>query len=288
MSVQSTGRARFWLLVPGLLFMGVFFIAPTLLLFEISFRAADDFGNMLDSWTVDYYAQAFSRPYFSGALIQSLQLSIEVTLTCSVLGFIAAYAIVRARSRVLRSILYAIVISPLLTSVIARSFGWIVLLSRGGLVNKALLAAGLVDQPLRLLYTSSATVVAVAQVLMPFAVLPVVSAFSGTNRDIERASSILGASALRTFFRITLPLAMRGVVVGGLLVFAHAMGIYITPLLVGGASRSLMSIRIYQQTLNYFHVSQAAALSFVLLAVTLGIVTFVSISFNSWSRRRLG
>lgn len=278
----------YWLVLPGVLFMILFFIAPTLLLFEASFRVTDQYGNMQEGFTLEHYITALSRPYFTGAIVQSLRLAIEATLICCVVGYIVAYSIVHTRSRILKPILYAIVISPLLTSVIARSFGWIVLLTRRGVLNEAMMGLGLIDSPLRMLYTGPATVIAVSQVLIPFAVLPIVSAFSSLNPDVHRASSILGASAFRTFFRVTLPLTLRGIVTGGLLVFALAMGIYITPLLVGGPSRPLLSVRVYEQVLSYFHVSQAAALSFVLLAVTAAIIATVSVVFNSWSSRRLG
>lgn len=280
--------AGYYLVAPAFLYLVLFFVAPTVYLFHASFSKVDRFNNMVDGYTLEHYRAAFVEPYLSRSVLTSLSMSVQVTLVCVVLGYIAAYAIVHSRSRTLKALMFAVVISPLLTSVIARSYGWIVLLANNGVVNQALVGAGVIDAPLRMLYTAPATVVAVAQVLIPFAILPVVSAFANVDGDLSRASSIMGAGALRTFTRIVLPLTAPGVMVGASLVFTLSMGIYITPLVVGGASQPLLSIRIYDQILALFNIPQGAALSFVLLVVTLTTVVAANAVFRIWSRRRLG
>jgi putative spermidine/putrescine transport system permease protein len=284
-----TTRFPIWLAaVPGATFLLVFFVAPIFFLFSASFREVDMFNNMLETTTTGNYSKIVTDPLMYNSILESLQMSFEVTAICAVLGYIAAYAIVNTRSRTIKSLMYGIVISPLLTSVIARSFGWIVLLSKNGVVNELLMGTGIIETGLRMIYTAPATSIAVAQILLPFSVLPVVSAFADLNRDMEKASAMLGASNLRTFFRIVLPLTAPAVFTGAVLVFVHAMGIYITPLVVGGVSRPLASIRIYDQILTYFNIPQGAALSFVLLLVTAITVALATVVFRTWSGRRLG
>lgn len=286
--MQDTLFPRHWLLLPGLVFLSIFFFFPAVYLFYASFQAVDIYGNSTGEFTGGNYAKIWTDSYYSSSIGQTMKMALQATLVCCVMGYIAGYAIVHARSRSMRAILYAVVISPLLTSVIARSFGWIVLLSRGGVVNETLMGLGLTDAPMRMLYTEGSTIVAVAQVLMPFAVLPIVTALTSMNKDVRKAAAVLGASRARIFFSITLPLTLPGVLTGGLLVFIQAMGIYITPLVVGGPNRPLIAVRIYEQVLSFFNVPQAAALSFVLLLLTLTIAIFVGGAFRKWSYRRLG
>jgi len=195
-----------------------------------------------------------------------------VTVLCLLLGYPAAYYMVRVRSATYRRILYAIVVSPLLISVIVRSYGWVVLLANNGVVNGTLLSLGLIERPLRMLGTFGSVIVATVHVLLPFMMLPIASALQSVDTVLERASQSLGASPWQTFWRVTLPLSMPGVVAGTSLVIALTLGIYITPLLVAGPLQPLFAIGIYYVTLSQLDFPLGAALSFVLLVFTLAVI----------------
>lgn len=175
----------------------------------------------------------------------------------------------RARSAF---VVAACVFVPLWTSVLIRSYAWILLLQRNGPINSFLRDHGLIEGPLKLLYTHGAVVLGMTHVLMPFAILPIFATLKTLSPDYRRAAANLGANRLQTFLRITLPLSLPGVFAGGLLCFVLALGFYITPALLGGPGSMLMATLIGQQTTVLLDWPFAAALSTVLLAVTLVIV----------------
>ena len=154
--------------------------------------------------------------------------------------------------------------------------GWVVLLANNGVVNGTLVALGLVDRPLRMLGTFGSVIVATVHVLLPFMMLPIASALQDLDPALERAAQSLGATPAQTFWRVTLPLSMPGVLAGASLVVALTLGIYITPLLVAGPLQPLFAIGIYYVTLNQLNFPLGAALSFILLAFTLAVIGVVS------------
>ncbi len=143
--------------------------------------------------------------------------------------------------------LILVVLLPLLTSVVVRTFAWIVILGRQGIVNSALVSLGLIDTPLRLLYTEGGVIVALAQVQMPLMVLPLITALSRIDPNMDDASAALGAGAWRGFWRITVPLSLPGIIAGCMLTYAAAITAFITQSLVGGGQMLFMPMYIYQQ-----------------------------------------
>jgi putative spermidine/putrescine transport system permease protein len=222
------------------------------------------------------YTTFATSPYFHRMVWGSVKLTAWVTVLCLLLGYPAAYYMVRVRSTMYRTILYAIVVSPLLISVIVRSYGWVVLLANNGVVNGSLVGLGLADRPLRMLGTFGSVVVATVHVLLPFMMLPIASALQDRDPTLERAAQNLGATPLQTFWRVTLPLSMSGVLAGTGLVIALTLGIYITPLLVAGPLQPLFAIGIYYVTLNQLNFPLGAALSFVLLVFTLAVMALAA------------
>lgn len=176
---------------------------------------------------LDQYARFLLDPFSLQVLGATLWLGVEVTALTLLLGLPLALLLTWAPAR-LRGLLTLIVLLPLLTSVVVRTFAWIVILGRQGIVNASLLALGLTDTPLKLLYTEGGLVLALAQVQMPLMVLPLVTALSRIDPNLADASAALGAGAWRTFLRVTLPLCLPGIVAGCLLTFAAAITAFIT------------------------------------------------------------
>jgi putative spermidine/putrescine transport system permease protein len=273
--VSPFGRQRLVaaaLLAPAVLLLLVFFVLPSVDLFRLSLSWMDAQRSIHDDMSLVNYRTFATSPYFHRMVWGSVKLTLWVTVLCLLLGYPAAYYMVHVRSTLYRTILYAVIVSPLLISVIVRSYGWVVLLANNGVVNGTLVGLGVVDRPLRMLGTFGSVIVATVHVLLPFMMLPITSALQDVDRTLERAAQNLGATPAQTFWRVTLPLSMPGVLAGTALVIALTLGIYITPLLVAGPLQPLLAIGIYYVTLNQLNFPLGAALSFILLAFTLAVI----------------
>ena len=261
------------LLTPALLLLVGVFVIPSVDLLRLSLAWMDPQRSIhYDMSSLVNYTTFATSPYFHRMVWGSVKLTLWVTILCLLLGYPAAYYMVRVRSNMYRTLLYAIVVSPLLISVVVRTYGWVVLLANNGVVNGSLVALGLFDHPLRMLGTFGSVIVATVHVQLPFMMLPIASALQARDETLERAAQNLGATPLQTFWRVTLPLSMPGVLAGTSLVIALTFGIYITPLLVAGPLQPLFAIGIYYVTLNQLNFPLGAALSFVLLVFTLIIM----------------
>lgn len=217
------------------------------------------------------YARLVRSRLYINVLTDTVLISAAVALLCLVLGYPVALAMARLRRRASLLVAACVFIS-LWTSVLIRSYAWVVLFQRNGLVNDLLMAAGLTGGPLRLLYTHGAVVLAMTHILLPFAILPIQATLRSLPADLTRAASNLGATPIRSFLLITLPLSLPGVFAGTLLCFVLALGFYITPALVGGPNSMMMATLIGQQTLVVLDWPFAAALSTLLLTVSLLLV----------------
>jgi mannopine transport system permease protein len=217
------------------------------------------------------YLRLWDDPLYLKILLDTLATAAMVTGFCLVLGYPVALAMAQLRAK-MAFVVAACVFVPLWTSVLIRSYAWIMLLQRNGSINSFLQDHGLVDGPLKLLYTHGAVVLGMTHVLLPFAILPIFATLKTLSPDFRRAAANLGANPAQTFLRIILPLSLPGVFAGGLLCFVLALGFYITPALLGGPASMLMATLIGQQTTVLLDWPFAAALSTVLLAVTLVIV----------------
>ncbi len=250
-----------------LIFMFAFFIVPFTVVVLDSFRTKD--GQL----TFDNYAKALGEIYYWDTLFLTFKLSLFVVVFTFFIGYPLAYFIVRhVRSRLLRSLLYIVVITPLFTSNIVRAFGWMVLLGRRGLVNDALQSFGITDGPLPLLYGQFSIVLGLTYIMAPFMVLTVASVLQNIDRSVEEASYDLGASAWQTFINVTLPLSLPGVVAGSLIVFTLSVSAYVTPSILSGGRQNVTSMLIFQQYGTILNFQFGAALAVVLLAASLILI----------------
>jgi putative spermidine/putrescine transport system permease protein len=260
-------RLRLWqLALPATLFLAVYFFAPLVMLFWWSVRAPEGGGLTLAN-----FQSLLTDPFFFQTLWLSLRLSFEVTAITLVLGFPLAYLYRNVGSAARLAILF-VTLLPLLTSAVVRSFGWIVLLGKQGLINQGLMAAGLTDAPIRLLFTVDGVRMALAQVQLPFMLLPLINALEQLDPSLEPAAVSLGASRFQAVMRVTLPLAMPGVVAGAILNFALTISAFITPAMVGGGSFIVMPTLVYQSAIVTLQWSKAATTALILLVVAMTVV----------------
>jgi ABC-type spermidine/putrescine transport system permease subunit I len=221
-------------------------------------------------WSLDNYRQLSHDGVFLAVFTNTLRVSFVVTAGSLLLGYPVALALSRLRGGP-AAIVLVLVLLPFWTSVLVRSYAWMVLLGRHGLVNEALLAVGMIASPLRLLNTPIAVHIAMIHILLPYMILPIASSLRQIDPALPRAAAGLGASPWRTFLQVMLPLSMPGVAAGTLLVFVLSLGFYITPALVGGPHDMMLSMLIAQQV-DLINWPYAACLSATLLAATLAIL----------------
>ncbi|KMK81487.1 ABC transporter permease [Pectobacterium brasiliense] len=278
-----------WLmLTPCLVFLLLFLLVPILLLVDQSLTEVDGLLEPLPGFSLTQYIAVFTQYDYLYALWTTLWVSVLTALLTVLLAWPAAWLLVTTRRRTWRTLLYIILISPLLTSVVIRTFAWIVLLAQNGLVNSVLMATSLIPQPLSLLWNMNAVIIAYVQVMLPFAVLPLITSLNEMAPSLRLASMSLGATPSQTFRWVVLPLTLPGMVTGFVIVFSLAAGSYITPLLIGGRLQPLLPISIYQQAMQIANLPMAAALSLTLLVMTLLVAAAAGQVLKRWERKNHG
>ncbi len=267
------------LAAPLAVFMALFFLAPLVMLGWVSGyedAAMTQWGS-LAAWrkTLDAFGLV--------VLGDTLLLGLQVTLLSLVLGYALAWLYLRLPPP-LQTVVIFIVMLPLLTSVVVRTFAWIVILGRQGIVNSALLSFGWIETPAKLLYTRTGLVVALANVQLPLMVLPLITALQRIDPNLSDASASLGAGAWRTFRRVTVPLSLPGVVAGCMLTFAASITAFISQSLIGGGQMLFMPMYLYQQASSLSNYPFAAAIGLTFLAAVLVCVA----AFNALGRMSRG
>jgi putative spermidine/putrescine transport system permease protein len=229
--------------------------------------------------TSDNFVRIVTDAYYQEIIYRTLRIAFLTSLISLILGFPLAYFLARSRT-VWRGALMFLVIAPLMSGVIVRTYGWIVLLGSNGAINKMLLSLGLVSQPLQILNTEAAVLIALVHILMPYMVFPLFSSLAGQDPDVERAAGTLGAGKIRTFFEVTLPLSRTGILMGSALVFTLAAGSVVTPALLGGKDVQMLGQQIYELILSTLNWPRASAAAFVLVACQFLIIALYFRSGN--------
>ena len=248
------------MLLPAVLVLAVLFAYP---LFGIVTRSVYKGG-----YTLDMYRQIFRVSVYLQVLLATFKVSALVTIVCFALGYPLAYMLATRRPQTAQ-LLMIIVVLPFFTSIIVRTYAWMVLLGRNGIVNQYLLALGLTDKPLLLLYNQGGVVIGMSYVLLPYMVLTVYSVMRSIDPRLVRAAHSLGASRLQAFRRVFLPLSLPGIAGGTLLVFILSLGFFITPALMGGPGDMMIAMLIEREVEITLNWSFASALAVILLALTL-------------------
>jgi putative spermidine/putrescine transport system permease protein len=264
-------RGRLLLGVPALLILLAFLVLPYVDMVTMSLRAPGSGVAYGAGFTLGNFRHALGDPLYLGALARSLTLGGIVAALCLLLSYPVAWHLAHVSER-WHLLFYSCIVSPLLVGVLVRNFGWMIILAVNGPLNKALLATGLIAMPLRLMFTEGVVILALVHVFVPFMVLPITNALRNTDPALAEASASLGASRLRTFWRVTLPLSFPGVQAALVLVFVLASSAYVTPALLGGATVALLPSLIVDQLIGAFAWPFGAALALVLAAGMLLVV----------------
>ncbi len=261
MPAKAMGRFRppsaFWLIAPAILFLAFFFVFPLLKLVAIS----------LPDGSAEHYRQIFTTPVFLRVIGETFRVSLIVTVVTVAIAYPYAYAMAHGGRAALLVLTVALLI-PFWVSLLLRSFSWIVLLQNTGLINDFLIAAGLIDRPIRLIRTPLGVIIGMVHILLPYAVLPLYTVMKKIDLRLMEASSICGASWLRGFARVYFPLSLPGVMASAILAFTLALGFYITPALLGSPRDMMIAQMIAGQFNEQLNFGLGAALAVVLMVLT--------------------
>jgi ABC-type spermidine/putrescine transport system permease subunit I len=252
------------LLAPVAVLLAVVFVWPFLRIFWMAVSEP--------TLGIDNFRTFFDTPAYVRAMVTTLRVSAFVTVLAVVLGTMIAWELRASRSRIVRALLWSAVLFPLWESVVVRNYAFTILLQREGLLNDALLSLGVIDGPLGILYTETGVTIGMLYTMLPFAILPLYASFASIDLDLLRAAEGLGASRLRAFFSVVVPLSVSSLLAAAAIVFVVALGFYITPILLGGAQTPFIATVIDQQIYNIFNLPLAAASSTVLFLAALAIL----------------
>ncbi|MCX7355840.1 MAG: ABC transporter permease [Alphaproteobacteria bacterium] len=265
---------------PAAVFLLLFMLVPLLSLVRTSLYDSDkSFGGA--GWSLRHYVRFLGDGFYVSVLGQTLVYGLIVSLFCVLVGFPLGYSLARM-SPSARRWRIPMVILPLTLSLVVNVFGWLIILSRGGLVNKALLGLGLIDAPVQLLFSSFTVMLVMAQTFLPFMVLSIMSVVAQIDPALEQAAANLRAGRWTTLRRVVLPLALPGILAGSTLVFILTVSAFITPRLIGGTRVQMLGSMIYEQTLVVLNWPFGGAMSLILLAIVFMFVAGV----NRLSRTR--
>lgn len=248
--MRLKGPAVLGLLAPALALMAVLYVVPLGIYFINSFHEFRD-GRILPAWTLITYVRYFTDAFSYKVIGTSLRLSLIVTLLSVLIGYPLAYALhTRVRSPGARAVIALLLFSPLLVSVVVRTYGWLILLAGQGLLNTTLRSLGLITEPLSLLFNMPGVVISLTHILLPFAIFPIYSVMGRLDLSLKEAARDLGAGWRETFLHVTLPLTMPGIVAGALICFTLALSAFVTPQLLGGGRVQVLPLAVYNNTVE--------------------------------------
>jgi len=269
-AVRSLGetvhsRPYLTLVALPLAFFGVFLLYPLVLMFLVSIRNYAPARIVGDRFTLENYLRFLLDPFYRGILLSTLRLAAIVSAAALLIAYPLAYYLSRTTSRV-KGWLVFLLLTPLMVGIVVRTYGWIVLLGRNGTINQLLLAAGIVREPVRILFTETAVVLGLIEVLLPYMIFPLISALQKVDTSLEAAASTLGAGPLEVLRRVVLPLSLPGIVSGTVIVFTLSAGAIVTPAILGGPRTQTMGTLIYQLMTATLNWPFGSAVAFILLA----------------------
>lgn len=264
--------AGIMLLLPAALFLLAFFIIPALSLFAYSVLTQRTDGVVTLPVTLSHLQHFFGTSLYMHVLYSTLRMAAITAALAAVLGYPVAFVMVRSNALLMR-IMTIVVIAPLIVSVVVRTYGWELILanSRTGVVNWILLSLGIIQRPIRILYTETAVIIGSLHVFFPMMVLPLASALAKINPQLEDAARTLGAPSWRVFWRVSLPLSLPGLAVGFTLVFSLTASSYVTPAILGGTDAQMLGNLIEQQIAAVYDWPFGATVALVLVATVLAI-----------------
>ena len=280
-------RSIILLLSPSIALTALLLLLPVGFLFRYSFYEVDIANQIAGGFSLANFGKLLTDGFYLQIMAKTLLLSFTVTVIALLIGLPLAVYLWRA-SRRMRFPFTILVLSPLLVSVVVSSYGWIVILGTKGIVNNLLLAAGLIDAPIKLLYTNTAIAIGLIHLVIPFMVLPILSNLERIEGALTEAAATLGASPFHVWKEVLLPLLVPGIAGGTNIVFALAMSAYVTPAVLGPSGPNFITTLIYQHFVTLFDWPTGSALAVVLFIMSMTVIALYSIFLARFGLRTLG
>ena len=261
-------RVGLMLAFPSSLIVFAIIMIPILLMFRYSFNYHDPINIMREGFTLENYIKFFNDSYYRGVFLDTLMVAATCTALALVMGFPVAYFLAKTQTRY-KSLLIILLVFPLMVGNVVRAAGWMVVLGHAGAANALFQWLGLIDEPIKLLYTPLAVVIGTTAVVLPYMILTLQSVLEGVDFAVEEAAQNLGANVLTTFWRILLPIAAPGVAAGTMLVFILCMNAYATPVLLGGSGITMMAPSVYGQIAKGSNWAFGSSMALILVVATM-------------------
>lgn len=265
-----------WLVMPGVVWLLLFIVAPLVIVVVVSFARRGAYGRTIYDFTIANYSRAFDALYLP-AYWRSIWIATLTTLLCIIVSYPVAYYIARRAPERWKRILLVLTVIPFWTSFLIRTYAWMLLLRSEGVINTALLYTGVTSEPLKLLYNDFAILLGQVYGELPFMILPLYVALERLDGRLLEAAQDLGANRVQTFLRMTLPLSRPGLLAGVVLVFIPSLGAFITPDLLGGA-KSVMIGNLIQNQFAQLNQPFGSALS---LLLTLAVLLLLAVALRA-------
>ncbi|MCZ7976425.1 ABC transporter permease [Agrobacterium tumefaciens] len=274
------------LFLPAITILAAFFILPLIWVFVLSFMGSGPTGEVLNAFTLSNYARFLGDSYYLNDLLwRTIRMAAIATAFSVVIGYLGAFLIVRAEPRI-QTWLILLVMLPLWVNLVVRTLSLMVVLGRTGPVNQFLVAIGITDRPLALLYTETSVIIGMIQVAVPFVVMSIYGVLQSIPRQLEHAAMTVGAPPVQAFRRVTLPLSMPGILAGSVLAFGINVESFVVPILLGGGRVRFMSVAAYETATVSNNLPFAATIGVILLIVTMVMLAAYQWAIHSANRQR--
>lgn len=270
-------KGQYLLLIPCIVLVAYFMIVPLMEIIIPTFTNTE--GGMFNT-----YKEFFTDSYMMSIFLRTIKISLISSLICMTIGVPVSYYISRV-SKKLRGLFIALTVFPILTNSVVRSFAWMSILGKNGLINTLLTKLNIINEPLSLLYTEGAIIVGTVYIFLPLMIISLIGVMENIDNDLLEAAESLGANKLKSFFKIVFPLSLPGLIVGTVLVFTGSLTAYTTPQLLGGNKNTVLATLIYQKTMTLGDWQGAAVVATIMIVVTLIVIKGINFLASRLDKR---
>lgn len=270
-------KSYYLLFIPCVVLVAYFMIVPLLGTIIPTFINTKD--GMLSA-----YKEFFTDSYMMSIFWRTIKISLISSIICMIVGVPVSYYISRV-SKKIRGLFIALTVFPILTNSVVRSFAWMSILGKNGIINSLLMKFNIVNEPLSLLYTEGAIIVGTVYIFLPLMIISLVGVMENIDNDLLEAAESLGANKLKSFFKVVFPLSLPGLIVGTVLVFTGSLTAYTTPQLLGGNKNTVLATLIYQKTMTLGDWQGAAVVATIMIVVTLIVIKSINFLASKLDKR---
>ena len=270
-------KGRYLLFIPCIVLVAYFMIVPLVEIIIPTFTNTKD--GMFSA-----YKEFFTDSYMMSIFLRTIKISVISSVICMIIGVPVSYYISRV-SKKIRGLFIALTVFPILTNSVVRSFAWMSILGKSGIINTLLMKLNIINEPLSLLYTEGAIIVGTVYIFLPLMIISLVGVMENIDNDLLEAAESLGANKLKSFFKVVFPLSLPGLIVGTVLVFTGSLTAYTTPQLLGGNKNTVLATLIYQKTMTLGDWQGAAVVATIMIVVTLIVIKGINFLASRLDKR---